>query len=918
MAKPYSQLIQTKLSLPKLRSRVISRGRLIDRASAEPSTLLTLVSAPAGYGKTTVMLEISHALARSGTAISWYALDSSDNDPNLFGCYLVAALGEALLIDAALASAARLLRSSTDPSLEKVLPAIINAVASKDRECLLVLDDYHLIDSPAVHSAMAFLLDHLPANLHVLVGSRSDPPLPLARLRARGQLAEIRAADLRFTNDEAAQFLNETMHLGLRPEVIAEIVMRTEGWVTGLQLAALSMTDRADGPRVVSRFGGSNRYVVDYLLQEVVERQPAETRRFLLSTSVLDRLCSPLCDAVLGGQSGSDAILHRLEQASLFLIRLDDEGVWYRYHHLFQDFLRTRLEQSEPERIPLLHRTASEWCSSQQLLHEASSHAFETRDWGYAASVVERHGMQMFMLSEISILRKWCERFPEDIFQSHPMLCILHSWALSISYRKENRGRIEERVQQAEQAASTLDDRPRGRWLTGQAELGRLSLCLIPDPGIEPEQQIALANKTLDLLPGDDPFRSFAVAAIGYAHLSSQDVPRAQQELEAYRTMSLAGGNYYGAIAAMFHLACLEYHQGKLESARDLCRREKANIARAIANPEQDLPAVGSLDVVQGGILLEEDRLDEAEQALLHGLELIGGTNNPFYRMTACTALFCLREIQGREQEAFQYLADIEGAWPDIAFYTQGLRLMHLIRTVPAEPQTRLRAESWCQAFSSRVGENMRLWGMGPFGGAQAYYTASLIWVRARILLGKPDDPLSYVERQKRVAEAQGLTYRLIELSLAEAQARKALGEEQRSFELLERALKLARLAGCLRVFDQGPALIRFLEEAGRRGIERDYVEQIVNTIGSSPRLGTQGGVSRTGVAGAKAGYETLSERELEVLRLMAAGASNQQMADKLVVTVGTVKSHVNHILGKLDVHNRLGAVARARDLGLL
>jgi len=288
--------------------------------------------------------------------------------------------------------------------------------------------------------------------------------------------------------------------------------------------------------------------------------------------------------------------------------------------------------------------------------------------------------------------------------------------------------------------------------------------------------------------------------------------------------------------------------------------------------------------------------------------------------MMACVALFRLRRIQAREVEAFQFLDDIEGAWPDIAFLTQGLRLTHLMRTAPKDPQTLARAESWCRAFSSAVGENMPLPGIGPFGGAQAYYLASLIWVQARILLGKPEETRSYLERQQRVAETQGLTHRLIELSLAEAMARRALGEDKQAFKSLERALTLANSAGCIRVFDQGPALAGLLEEAAHRGIARDYVEQIMRTIGTSPGLGAgqreRLALSGTGAAGV--GLETLSERELEVLRLMASGASNQVMADRLVVTVGTIKSHVNHIFGKLDVHNRLEAVARGRELGLL
>ena len=916
MDNRYSQLIQTKLCVPKLRPRVIGRKRLVERAMGEPGTVLTLVSAPAGYGKTTLMVELSRALAQSGTAITWYALDSIDNDPNLFISYLVEGLGEALQINTALAPVAKLLRSSTEFNMEKILPTIINAVVSKDQKCVLVLDDYHVITSPAVHSGITFLLDHLPENMHIIIGSRSDPPLPLARLRASSRLAEIRAADLQFTPDEAARFLNETMSLGLTSEVIAVIEKSAEGWITGLQLAALSMTDRADSASYVSRFGGSNRYLVGYLLQEVFERQPTEIQRFLLCTSVLERLCGPLCDAILSIQSGSDVILLRLEQANLFLVPLDDEGYWYRYHHLFRDFLRARLKQAEPDRIPLLHRAASEWYALQNLLTEAVSQAIETRDWVYAAGIVEKHGMTMFNRSELSMLRRWCEGFPEKIFRNHPMLCILQGWALSLSYRKENRGLVEERMQQAEQAASKLENKQLGWQLTAQAALVRLSLCLIPDPAINPWQVIDFAQRTLDRLPGDDSGRGIATSAIGYAYLSQQNLPMAVKTMEEFRRLSLAGGFYYGAVAATFYLANLAFYQGQLERSKEMCQQVQTSMATVVANPEQELPALGSLDVARGCVLLEENQLDEAEPALLHGLELISGTNNPFYRMVGCVALFRLREIQGREMEAFQYLDDIETAWPDIAFYTQGLRLMHLIRTVPETQQTRIQAESWCQAFSPYINENMLLPGIGPFGGTEAYYKASLIWVRAEILLGKPGETLSYLERQQKAAEVQGLNHRLIELSLAEAQARKALGDEQHCFKSLERALNLAEPTGCLRVFDQGPALTSLLKEAAKRGIARDYAGQIIKTIGTSSGIDQRIQVlSGTGV---KVGQETLSERELEVLRMIASGASNKEMADQLVVTVGTIKSHVNHVFGKLDVHNRLEAVARAREQGLL
>jgi LuxR family transcriptional regulator, maltose regulon positive regulatory protein len=916
-----SQLIQTKFGVPKQRWHVIERRRLIEQVTADPGIILTLVSAPAGYGKSTLLAALSQALAENGTKMAWYALDASDNDPNLFGSYLLASLGAALHIERALAPASRLIQSSAECNIEKILSWIINAVDSTDQKCWLVLDDYHYITAPAVHSALTFLLDHLPKNMQVIMGSRSDPPLPLARLRARGQLAEIRAADLRFTAAEAGRFLNETMHLELAPEAVAEIETRTEGWVTGLQLAALSMTGKSAQSGLVSRFGGSNRYLVEYLLQEVLGQQRPDIQEFLMSTSVLERLCGPLCDALTQRQSGSEAILHQLEQANIFMVPLDGEGYWYRYHHLWRDFLRARLEQSEPERAPQLHRAASEWYNGQHLLREAVTQALETRDWDYAADLVEQHGMTVFRRSEIAILHEWCGHFSEEVFGRHPLLCILQGWALSLTYRQENRPLVEVRLQQAQEAAAAMEDKARGLRINGQAALVRLALCLIPDPATSPEQIIALAERTLELLPGDESGRSLATSATGYAYLALQNGTLARQALEEYRRLSLTGGFYYGVAAASFHLANLAYYEGQLERAAEIGRQEQAHIAAISGNPEPELPAVGSLYIIQGCIRLEENRLDEAERELRRGLELIGWTNNPYTLLIAGIALFRLREIQGRESEAWQYLEDIETTWPDIAFCTRGLKLGQLMQRKPEDPATREQAANWIRQFKLSFGPNRALPGIGPFGGAQAYYLASLIWVQAQIVVGQPAETLYYLERQQKVAEAQGLTLRRIELSLAEAQASQALGDERRAMAALGRALRLAEPAGCLRIFDQGPALRRLLEEAARRGIAREYIARIRQALAATPGPGASpatNSLTSTISSEARSDLEILSERELEVLRLMAGGATNQELADHLVVSVGTIKSHVNHILGKLDVHNRLEAVARARQAGLL
>lgn len=918
-----SPLIITKLHVPITRPRIVPRTRLVERLSPETDTGLVLVCAPAGYGKTTLLAEWSQSLLENGVAVAWYALDSTDDAPIPFGSYLVASLAQALGPMSELGHVAQLLRSSPEIDLQKILPAVINAVASSDRDCVLILDDYHLIGSAAIHSTIAFLLERLPENMHVVIGSRSDPPLPLARLRAQGRLLEIRAADLRFTEEETALFLNEVMRLGLSPESVAALEARTEGWIAGLQLAALSLSGRSDKESFISSFAGSHRYLVEYLLEEVVSRQSEEVQSFLLSTSILERLCGPLCDAILGEPSGSEVVLERLEQANLFVVALGDQGYWYRYHHLFRDFLQTRLHKTQPERVASLHRAASEWYAGHDFLREAVQHALQTQDWDYAAALVERHGVSMMMHSEISTMYEWCAAFPEEVIRVHPALCIFQSNAVVLGYRRQNRGRIEERLQQVEQAAAALEDKPLGHLLIGQAAATRTFLAaMTQDPAVDPREQFALAQRALDLLSEDDPARSAITLTIGYAHMALHDAQAGYQAMEEARQLSLTCHNYFGVVEATFHQARLAHNQGQLRRAAEICRQGQADIAAVLAHPEQKLPALGCLDIALGCVLLEQDRLEEAERDLLHGLDLIRWGMNPYYQMTACVALFRLREIQGRPAEAVEFLARLEETWPDIAFCTRALRVMHSFRAAPEDPDTLAEATAWRQTFSSSFGDDVPPPGMGPLGAAETYYLAYLAWVRAQIAIGKAQAARSYLERQLNLAEAHGLTNRVIELSLLEAQAGRAEGDSKRPWVALERALVAAQPEGYLRIFDQGAALTRLLVEAANRGICRDYIGRILAVVGMPKTVdrGREGdaAAARSSQAPDLESGEHLSERELEVLRLMARGDSNHEIAEQLVITVGTVKSHINHILVKLDVHNRTEAVARARGLGLL
>ncbi|MGB7537364.1 MAG: LuxR C-terminal-related transcriptional regulator [Anaerolineales bacterium] len=900
--------------MPAARPRILPRTRIVERIAAESGAGLILVCAPAGYGKTTLLAEWARSEGQKGTAVAWYALDPGDDSPIPFGTYLVAGLTRALGTNLELEQIAQLLRSSPEWELQGILRHLINAIAASGRDCLLVLDDYQWIGSPAIHSAMALLLEHMPEKMRLAIGSRSDPPLPLARLRARGELLEIRADNLNFTLEESARFLKEVMRLDLPEEWITVLEDRTEGWIAGLQLAALSLSGRTDQESLISSFGGSHRYLVDYLLEEVFTRQPEPVQSFLLSTSILERMCAPLCDALMEGQSGSAAVLERLDQENLFVVALDEEARWFRYHHLFRDFLQARLAKSRPERVPLLHRAACEWHSREGYRREAVRHALLTRDWEYSAALVEQYGISMMMHGEVSTVFEWCAAFPETVMRVHPSMCIFQCNAWLIGYRQKNRMRIQERLRQIEQAVSAMEDGPIPRVLLGQAATIRAFLeAMTQDPSADPRRQFTVAQKALDLLSEDDPARSMVVLTTGYAHMALHDAQAGFEAMTRAKEISIPCRNYIGIVEAVFHQTRLAQVQGQLRRAESICREGRIDLAALLAHPDQELPAVGCLDVALGCILLERNQLDEAEQLLRRGLALIGWGVAPHFLMTAHVGLFRLREIQGRSAEAIEYLSRLEEACPDMDFCARGLRIMHALREGAATPGILAEANRWNGSFASLLDGDGLLPGMGPLGAAEAYYLAYLARVRVAIAAGQTKAALSYLQRQLDLASAHGLAQRVIELSMLEALAVQAEGGGQRIWDALERALESAPAEAYMRSFDQGPDSIQLLGKALERGICREKTGWILAGMKAEKLVRKAG----SGPSGAQL-PNPLSERELEVLHLMAQGVSNQEIAQKLVITVGTVKSHVNHILEKLNARNRTEAVARARDLRLL
>jgi LuxR family maltose regulon positive regulatory protein len=539
MKADISPLVLTKLQTPLASKRLVSRTHLVELLSPRDGTNLILVCAPAGYGKTTLLAEWARSLSKTGVAVAWYALDEGDDDPIPFRSYLIAGFIQALGPIPELTQIAQLLRFSPEMDLQSILPAVINAILASQRECVLILDDYHLIGSPAIHSALAYLIERLPQNLRIAIGSRSSPPLPLARLRARRQLLEIHTASLRFKTEESAQFLNEVMQLGISSQAIKELEKRTEGWVTGLQLVALALAGRADKEQVIVSFSGSHRYLVEYMLEEVVERQPQEVQSFLLSTSILERLTGDLCDALFSGQTQGAQVLEGLEKSNLFVVAMDDQGEWYRYHHLFRDFLQNRLNKTQPERMRPLQRAACEWLTGKNLLREAARHAFQTQDWEYAADFVEQHCFSLIVYGEVSTIYEWCAAIPEDVMERRPMLCIMQGLALAYGFRRQNRDRVEARLQQASRAMAAFPDRQAARDLSEMESVVRTFLAFAPNPAADPVGLLDMTKGMVDDYPRGDVRQFSGLLLHGYAYLARFELQAAAQVFRTARQIAL-------------------------------------------------------------------------------------------------------------------------------------------------------------------------------------------------------------------------------------------------------------------------------------------------------------------------------------------------------------------------------------------
>jgi ATP/maltotriose-dependent transcriptional regulator MalT len=918
------ELLSTKLNAPPARKSLVARPRLTKKLNAGLERKLTLVSAPAGFGKTTLL---AHWVQQTDIPTAWVSLDETDNELFRFLSYFVEALitlepnfGGNLL--------ARL-KSAQQPTLEPILTSLLNEISGLAGQHVQVLDDVHLISDPRIHSALAQILDQVPENFHLFVITRTDPPLPLSRMRAANQLIEVRADDLRFKPQEAASFFNEVMGLGLSPADVSTLERRTEGWAVGLQLAALTLQGHEDAPSFIRKFAGHDRFIVDYLGEEVLERQSQEVQEFLLRTSILKRLTGALCDVVVGTGDGQ-AMLEALEEANLFVFPLDNSRRWYRYHPLFADFLTNRLENIHAELIPVLHHSAAEWLETADLKEEALEHAFAGGDFKKAAILIEDLASRLSIAGPGTVI-DWYEKLPEDLAHSRPLLSLSYAMALVSVGRLDA---VEPQLMLVErwfdlhsedrQAPSAptpeampfetvvMDDISPEQIDSYRGKADAIRSVVACYRGIVPEA-VELSYQALELLPESDHYWR-GVLAINIAlnlsgtYGSQSDVMKAVRVLAETTESSVAGGDYQAALFTGSRLAYMQVLQGRLTEASETYR-EAIQLASEF-DERGMLAATGLAYVGLGGLLYERNRLEKATKCFLDGVRVGEQGGDPDVAVEAYQglarveiALGDLKSASDWDKKAQHLAQGVDIAWIDaqIAARQALLQMARGDRDAAAE---------WAMDRAKGVGDEL------GFKRESEHLTL------ARVLIGltKNGQALEILEWLLKVSDAAGLTGIWIESLALKSEALDALDQRNRAMLSLEQALNSAEPEGYVRTFiDSGEPMMALLNEAVRRRITPGYAAQLLEAAGDQIHLdGARSTPSASTGGDGQPLEDALSGRELEVLRLISAGLPNREIAEELVITEGTVKAHAHRIYSKLSVHNRTEAVARARDLNLL
>ena len=914
-------LLQTKLYTPLSRSNLVARPHLIERLNEGLDRKLTLVSAPAGFGKTTLVAEW---LGQTAIPVAWLSLDKDDGDLTRFLTYFVAALQQ--IEEKVGQTTQRLLQAPQPPPPETLMTSLINDIAVLLQDFALVLDDYHLIEAQPVHEAVTYLLNHMPPHMHLVITTRADPPLPLPRLRARGQMTGLGAHDLRFSTIETAAFLDDVVRLKLSAEAVAKLESRTEGWVAGLQMAALSMQRHDDQERFINAFTGHDQYVVDYLIEEVLSQQPAEIHYFLLQTAILNRLCGPLCDAVLdrgpgvqGGKgesssplppcsptpplvsprlpvSGQD-ILEYLDQANLFIVSLDNERRWYRYHHLFADLLQNRLQRTQPDLIPALHRRASAWYEGYGWIGEAISHAVSAEEYDRAASLIGQNRRDMLKRGQVLTLENWLNKLPSDIVQADPHLCVASAWVRLLAGPLEA---FEPTLQQAEQTVSNSPARESPHRPALVAEVQAIRAIASVEQGDTSPEMMHPARQALDDLPADDSYLTGTLTtALALAYHANGDTEAAIRSFTTAKSIAEQSNDIFSILHAGYELATLQVEHGQLHQAEALHRQALTLVERHFGPEARHIPLAGAAHVGLGKLLYEWNDLQKARQHLQQGFDLSNQAGGMGIPRQASMALAWLCQALGDGQAATAWMQRAE----EMAHTAPRAQVMKQVLLQKARLQLAqgqvTPARRWAQQSQVDISR------LPDYSDEMGYLTL------VRIALAQEDQALlttaiKVTGQLLARAEAQQRWDRVLESLILQALSYQALSQTDQALQALQTALTVAEAEGYIRRFvDEGQRMIDLLETATIRNLSLAYVSRLLASGKSMPNR-------------PQPLVEPLTGRELEILNLIAAGLSNKEIAEALFIAVGTVKRHTMNIYGKLDVNSRTQAAVKGRQLRLI
>ncbi|HEY5785278.1 MAG TPA: LuxR C-terminal-related transcriptional regulator [Microlunatus sp.] len=894
-------LLGTKMYVPQLRRGSVGRPRLMRRMQAGADARLTLISAPAGFGKTTVLAAWLHETAPADRSVAWLSLDATDNEPTQFWTYVATALEGA--VSGVGTRALDALAASPVPT-DSVLTTLLNELVAAPGEVWLVLDDYHLVDSHEINEGVAFLLEHLPAQAHVVMSTRADPDLPLARWRVRGELVEIRAADLRFTSAEVTAYLTAVTGLDLAAADIAALEERTEGWIAALQLAALSLQGREDASGFIARFAGDDRYIVDYLVEEVLRHQTDAVRRFLLQSAVLDRLTGPLCDAVTGGDDGSEMLV-ALERANLFIVALDDRREWYRYHHLFADVLRARMLSEHPDQVALLHLRASEWYEGHDLAEAAVRHALAGRDFDRAAHLVELAASEIRRHRQEAMMYGWLKALPDHAVRRRPVLSVFYGAMLMASGDLDA---VEPRLDDAERALASVPEGPvpwteTADLLTLPSTIAMYRAALAQARG-DAAGTAEHAQRALDLAgPKDHLARGGAAGFLGFAAWAEGDVSAALETFTKAVASLHAAGSLVDGLTGTVVLGDLWVAAGRPSQARRLCA-QALRVAEAHGSPVAR--ATAELHVGLSELDVEAGELESARQHLEAAAALAdrAGMNEGRFRWFVARGL--LARADGEPEEAV-LLLDQAAALYRPGFFPD-------VRPIPA-----LKARIWiAQGNLADADDWARYRGVSVTDDASYLHEFDHLTL-VRLLLARQRANLDHeggvragglLDRLRRAAEASGRAGSLLEIGVLRALVHAVRGRQGVALDCLARAFAEApEPESCVRLFlDEGAPMTGLLRDAVHHGIGGDHPRRLLSRD-TAPGVEPPATDSSAGA---------LSDRELQVLRLLDSALTGPEIARELFVSRNTLSSHTKHIFTKLGATSRRAAVLRARERGLL